>query len=137
MREHFLSKVMPEPNTGCWIWLAHCYKNGYGQFHIKRHPHLAHRISYTLFRGEIPGGMFVCHQCDMPQCVNPEHLFLGTHEENMDDARKKGRKYNFTHCKRGHEMIPENLRIHKNGNRQCRICALKNMSDRYYRSKRA
>lgn len=87
----FLSKI--RKRKGCWIWLA-SRRGKYGCFSCKGKAIDAHRWSYMYYNGEIPEGMFVCHKCDNPLCVNPEHLFLGTHEDNMKDASKKGRLVN-------------------------------------------
>lgn len=77
---------------GCWIWTGYCQKNGYGTIHcgkgsIKR----AHRISYEIHCGKIPDGLYVCHKCDNPSCVRPDHLFLGTQLDNIRDCISKGR----------------------------------------------
>ncbi len=76
----------------CWIWLGGRDADGYGLFAIGHHRSIrAHRFSYRLHYGELPRGPFVLHTCDNPPCVNPAHLFLGSHQDNMDDAKRKGR----------------------------------------------
>jgi len=91
--ERFEAKYIPEPNSGCWLWTASCWENGYGQISLPNTFKIvgAHVASWMLHQGPIPEGLFVCHSCDMPPCVNPEHLFLGTQKENMQDAARKGR----------------------------------------------
>lgn len=92
------SKYIPEPNTGCWLWTGITNNKGYGQMHIycrdKKGPikRLAHRISYEELVGPIPDGLCVLHKCDVPLCVNPRHLWLGTKADNNRDMKEKGRK---------------------------------------------
>jgi hypothetical protein len=76
--------VMPEPNSGCWLWVAGASGVGYGQVYIDRKPHSTHRVSYEQHRGAIPKGAYVLHKCHNRLCVNPEHLELGTHKKNME-----------------------------------------------------
>lgn len=82
----------PEPTSGCWLWTGDTLHNGYGRYgDIGKRTMRAHRYSYEKFVGPIPKGMFVCHSCDVPACVNPDHLWIGTAEQNMKDMINKGR----------------------------------------------
>ncbi len=90
----FEKHTIPEPNSGCLLWIGGFGENDYGVAHIAGTHGLstaAHRIAWTLYRGEIPKGMCVLHRCDNPPCVNVNHLFLGTQSDNMKDAGRKGR----------------------------------------------
>jgi hypothetical protein len=80
--------------TGCWEWNNWTNDKGYGEFSIKKRKVLAHRASYMAHNNltELPKGMYVCHTCDNPPCINPNHLFLGTQQDNMDDMYNKGRR---------------------------------------------
>lgn len=92
-KERFESKTMPEPNTGCWFFLNAIKPSGYCYFKFAGEGArlLAHRASYKIYKGEIPKGMLVLHDCDNRLCVNPDHLFLGTHKDNTQDMIRKGR----------------------------------------------
>lgn len=93
--EKLLSKTYPEPNTGCWLWSGMVNVSGYGIMKAAALPQfktpLTHRISYLLHKGEFNYKLHVLHTCDNPICVNPDHLFLGTHQDNMDDRKRKNR----------------------------------------------
>ena len=128
--ERFWSKV--EKTDGCWLWKSTKIPNGYGQMHFGhkylRKPMLAHRVSWILHnKTNIPDGLFVCHHCDNPPCVRPDHLFAGTRSDNMLDCSKKGRmcpvgQSKKTHCVNGHPFDEANTAIHRNGYRVCRKC---------------
>jgi hypothetical protein len=88
----FWSKV-GRAESGCWEWQWSVFKQtGYGQFALdSKTPVNAHRMSWELVNGTVPSGLFVLHKCDNRKCVNPEHLFLGNQQDNMEDMAKKGR----------------------------------------------
>lgn len=90
----FWAKV--DKTDSCWLWTGAKRSNGYGSFvwheGDQRVNSRSHRYSWKLHYGEIPEGMYVCHHCDTPACVRPDHLFLGTNQDNMDDMMAKGRR---------------------------------------------
>lgn len=89
-------RCVPEPNTGCWLWILAGDKHGYGRIRVggKRGPLLlAHRASYEAHRGPIPPGLHILHSCDYPACVNPDHLRPGTQKDNADDRTARGRHH--------------------------------------------
>lgn len=83
--------TQPHMDTNCWVWTAYVKNTGYGELGVKRKTTTAHRYSYTLAHGAIPAGLVVCHRCDNRICVRPDHLFLGTHQDNHRDMMVKGR----------------------------------------------
>lgn len=88
--DRFWKKTESDQN-GCLLWTAGRFKDGYGGFYIKGSMHRAHRVSWEISCGVIPDGLQVLHSCDNPLCVNPEHLFLGSPDDNMKDMSKKFR----------------------------------------------
>lgn len=88
----FLSRV--KKTKDCWNWSAAKNDVGYGQMYWLGVTTYAHRISWTLHKGQIPKGLFVLHRCDNPACCNPDHLFLGTQQDNISDCKSKGRMRN-------------------------------------------
>lgn len=89
-QDRFTKYVMPEPNTGCWLWVG-AMMGKYGCFSLKNKAVLAHRVSFELYKGPILKNANVCHSCDNPLCVNPEHLWLGTTQQNTRDRHSKQR----------------------------------------------
>lgn len=117
--ERFWSKVAVTKNhDDCWLWQAGLTHSGYGQFSLggRKGKHIpAHRYSYTIANGEIPSGLFVCHRCDNPLCVNPNHLFVGTHVDNVQDMVSKGRQQ----------------KAERHGNRKLTVKQVQCIRDRY------
>jgi len=92
LKERFLALVF-KTSCGCWIWRGYTDKDfGNGRFAMNGRTVLAHRDSWIIHKGAIPEGLFVLHKCHVPQCVNPKHLRLGDHSENMKDKKRRERR---------------------------------------------
>lgn len=125
--EHIESRIIPEPNSGCWLWVGVTNQYGYGRLsegHSKKLS--AHRVAYELIKGPIPDGMVLDHLCRVPCCVNPDHLEPVTHAENCRRGNAgpvaAARQMAITHCPQGHEYSVDNTYVNKRGARQCKTC---------------
>jgi hypothetical protein len=139
----FEARYIPEPNTGCWLWIG-AATNGYGNFKIRDGlTYYAHRLSYMHHVGPIPNGLVLDHKCRVSHCVNPEHLEAVTQGTNVrrgiaasselhPSAIKNRAK---THCPRGHPYNKTNTYTNSRGQRCCKIC--KNASNLATAKKRA
>lgn len=104
----------------CWVWTGSRRRRGYGQITVQGANVATHRLSWMLANGPIPDGLYVCHRCDNPPCVRTDHLFLGTHADNMADVAAKGTRLR-TVCKRGHPLVGDNIKPVGRW-RQCKTC---------------
>lgn len=122
------------PNEhGCVEWTGGRDQLGYGRISIRGTTVRAHRLSWELKNGPIPAGMIVCHKCDNPPCINPDHLFIGTHRDNAADRFAKGRDWQSqrTHCPYGHAYDEANTKIF-DGRRMCRACGRRKRLSLYW-----
>lgn len=122
-----IDNIKIDEKTGCWIFLGTKYQGGYGQVCFMGRKIGAHRLSAHLWLGfDLNDRRCVLHRCDNPPCVNPKHLFIGTHKDNIQDSIAKGRFFKSiqTHCKRGHLLFGSNLQPYgiRHGIRRCLMC---------------
>jgi len=135
LETRFWQLVEMIPFHTCWEWIGAQTRFGYGQFRSNGIVRGAHRVSWEIHNGPIPGGLWVLHHCDNPSCVRPDHLFIGTRTDNMRDAFRKGRgnvapavaahvfnRRALQECKRGHPLNTQNTYTDASGHRHCRSC---------------
>jgi len=132
LADRFMDYVLPEPNSGCWLWTGSRDRKGYGQLRIDGGLKYATHVSLALAGRQVPTGLQACHRCDNPGCVNAEHLFIGTQKDNTADMIRKGRASKppgakpgqgmKQFCWLGHPLSGDNLYFTaiSRGCRQCR-----------------
>lgn len=134
LRDRILMRIERIPGFDCWIWNGSHRKDGRGVVQINNRFYAAPRVVYEEFVGPIPPGMLVCHSCDVPACVNPAHLWLGTNLDNIKDMHQKGRgktpaprfgtdhpRWIGDHCRKGHPLSGDNVAYYSTG-RHCKQC---------------
>lgn len=127
LKARFYPRVSLPDSNGCMLWRGATNGKGYGQLQTNRKNMYAHRIAYSLMKGDIPEDMVLDHLCRNTACVNPDHLEPVTVKEN---ARRgiiaevnRNRASKRTHCRRNHPLTPDNIVNRKDGVRACRTCA--------------
>ena len=132
--ERFMSYI--EFKDSHWFFKTN-HKSGYGYFSLNYKKIRAHKFSYEIFKGPV-GDNLVLHTCDIKNCVNPDHLYLGTDKENAIDRIKRNRDFNKkkTKCPKGHEYSKENTRL-RNGRRNCRKCDSSRAKNNYSKKQTA
>lgn len=131
LKARFWSRVDKRGEDECWPWTGAKVSRGYGRISVNGKAAVATQVSWSIANGKpFPVGLFACHACDNPSCVNPKHIWPGTAKENIQDAERKGRmvhnnpgyRQHWTHCVKGHEFDEANTYFHPSGRRQCRKC---------------
>ena len=125
--ERLQNRLKTNKKSGCWEFQGSRMKKGYGQISVNGVSHLAHRLAYSSFVGEIPEGLHVLHKCDNPSCCNPDHLFVGTNAENMADKISKGRQAkgsDYPNAKVSPSLIRQCLELKKSGIKNAQIAKI-------------
>ena len=135
-QERILAWSIPEPNTGCWLWLGTLFGKGYARCHwTGLGTCAAHRVSYEAFVGPIPDGLTIDHLCRVKCCVNPQHLEPVTNRENFFRSNNPiALQIHKTHCKHGHPLFGRNLYPRGKGWRACKACA--NAAQKAYQARK-
>jgi hypothetical protein len=107
LAQRFQSQISTDNSRGCWEWTGKAFRNGYGCFYVAGKYCLAHRVAYALTFGEVDPSVVVCHRCDNPPCVNPDHLFAGSARDNVQDKCSKGRQFRAIGSKCGNAKLAE------------------------------
>ncbi len=120
VKDRFFAKVRIDKKTGCHIFTDYCDRDGYGKFNVGgiHYTETASRVAWVIANGQIPDGLCVLHRCDNPPCVNPEHLYLGTNQDNTDDMKRRGRSTageRNSHAKLKEYQVLDILRLFHNG----------------------
>lgn len=111
LKSRFWAKVDKKVGqNGCWLWTGYLNQDGYGRIWIETRMVMAHRVAYAITNSDVPENLSVCHSCDNPGCVNPEHLWLGSHLENMTDMYQKKRRKAASGKKNGTHTRPDKVR---------------------------
>ena len=137
MKNRLEAASIPEPNSGCWLWLKGANTAGYGYIKVEGKQRRAHIVCYEENVGPVPAGLVLDHKCRVKSCINPAHLEPVTDRENIlrgeGLAAKNAAKLT---CLRGHDLIGENMFIDSAGKRQCRICRRESWRRHYHAHKR-
>ena len=136
LSDRFWSKVVPEPNSGCWLWVGSIKNNGYAQVTFKCEVEYAHRLAYSALVGKIEDSLQIDHLCKVKCCVNPIHLEVVSQQENLRRAAAWTYQTEKLYCPRGHAYEGKNLYTNPNRpGRACRACHATKSLARYYKRK--